>query len=510
MLDIYARFRDFHVFKKFKQLLGDCWNVEIFVIVKNDKKFFYDNIGQLNNSVVKSLLKSSLFKNYFLGSINNVMKGKIDSKKTLTFVPWKQTGLDLFIVPLPCKNTSSQAFLVATGFAPKKEEQLYQSLLYLGLSKIVIQEQMKELKLFSPSNEVYIKEMLNILSEEFLDLLQQKQKQEHTLDKLNQKNQIQKHGNIIGKSPAMDYIFNTLEKIKKYDASVLIEGENGTGKKLLAKTIHEQSLRSKKKFHVQNFSVFKGKLLELEIFGCNSNSVPKMHKAQKPLLEKLNGGTLFLNEIENASLEFQNKLLTFVKESVFFSEGDSKQKKSNVRILVATSKNLKTLVKEGKFNEELYRAISVIQIKTPSLKYKKEDIPLLAEYFLNKKPQLEKREISSQAIKALSNYSWPGNVRELESEIKKILSLIPKTQQMITEEDLSPHIRNSSSSLNTVFQPGKQKLKETLRSIEKQILLDCLRRNNWNKTRVAKSLGISRTFVVLKTKEYGIIKKEGA
>ena len=119
-------------------------------------------------------------------------------------------------------------------------------------------------------------------------------------------------------------------------------------------------------------------------------------------------------------------------------------------------------------------------------------------------------KLSSKAMMALYNYSWPGNIRELENEIKKLISLRSKDQQEWTEQDLSPHIKNASSMLSAAFQPGKQNLKEILRSIEKRILLECLRKNNWNKTKVAKILGTSRTSVVLKTKEYGILRKEGA
>ena len=147
----------------------------------------------------------------------------------------------------------------------------------------------------------------------------------------------------------------------------------------------------------------------------------------------------------------------------------------------------------------------------PPLKSRKEDIPLLAEHFLKAKSTLKDKKFTPKAMRALYDYSWPGNIQELENEMEKILSVIPKNQNILTEQDLSPHIRDTSSSpLTKAFQPGKQNLKEALRSIEKQILLDCLKKHNWNKTKVAKVLGTSRTSIILKTKEYGIIKEEGA
>ena len=510
MLDIYNQFRDFHVFKRFKYLLGDWWNIDVLVVARSGKKFFYDSVNHLNNPVVQSLLESSLFRNYFLGSINTAMNKKVNSSQTLKRLVWKQTGLNLFIVPFVLKNTPLEACLVATGFAPKKVELLYQSLSYLGLSKKAIEQKVQSLKKLSPADEVYIQKMLKILAEEFFSLLQEKKKQALLIERLNRKKPSPSYGRMIGKSPSMYYIFNILEKIKDYDTSLLVEGENGTGKRLLAKTIHNQSSRSKRPFSPQNFSSFKGKLLELELFGYSKKAFPKARQEKKALLEKIEGGTLFLNEIDNTSLAFQDKLLKFLKEGVFFSEGEGRQGQANVRVIVATSKNLKTLVDKGQFNEELYFAINVITIKMPPLKSRKEDIPLLAEHFLKAKSLLKNRYFSPTAMKAFCNYSWPGNIRELESEIEKVLSVIPKNQKILTEHDISPHIRNYSIPLVNVFQHGKQNLKSALRSIEKQILLDCLRKHNWNKTKVAKLLGTSRTSIILKVKEYGIAKEEGA
>ena len=510
MLDIYNQFRDFHIFKRFKYLLGDWWNMDILVVVKKGERFFYDNTKQLNNPIVKDLLESPLFKNYFLSSINSLINLKIDSSSELKKITWKQTGLDLFVVPLILKNTPLEAFLVATGFAFQKKEELYQALSYLGLSQKAIEQKTKNLKKLSPSDKVYIQKMLKILAEEFFTLLQEKKKQDEIIKILNRKQGQQKYGSIIGKSPAMYYIFNTLEKIKNHNASVLIEGEIGTGKKLLAKTIHSQSLRSKSSFYSQNCSSFKGKLLELELFGYTKGAFPKACKDKKALLEKLEGGTLSLNEIGNSSPEFQVKLLRFLTDSVFFSEGSSKEEKANVRIIALTSKDLKTMAEQGQFNKDLYFALNAISLKSPILKQRKADIPLLIDHFFKMKSPVKKRGFSLKATRALYQYSWPGNIQELESEIDRVLSLSPENQEIFTEQDLSPHIRASSSELARVFQRGTGNLKETLRSIEKKILIDCLRQNNWNKTRVAKLLGTSRTSIVLKTKEYGIIKEEGA
>ena len=401
-----------------------------------------------------------------------------------------------------------EAFLVATGFAPQKEDRLSQSLLYLGLSKKAIEQKLKDLKKLSSTDEVYIQKMLRILSEEFLTLIQERKKRDHLIEELHYKISHSKYGPMLGKSPVMSYIFNVLEKIRNYSACVLIEGENGTGKKLLARTIHAESERAEKPFYLQNFSAFSGKLLEREFFGWQGSS-SKPAKYKKALLEKIEGGTLFLNEIGNTSLEFQSKLLRFLKEGVFYPEGALKPKPADVRVISATSKDLKALVDNGQFDENLYFAISAMTVKIPPLKNRKEDIPLLIQHFLKTKGPSKNIKFSTIALSSLYNYSWPGNIRELENEIEKVISLVPKDQNIVTEQALSPHIRKSSVGL-TVFNSEKQNLKETLRSVERKILLDCLKKYDWNKSRVAKQLGTSRTFIILKAKEYGLLKKEGA
>lgn len=501
MLDIYNRFRDFHVFKRFKYLIGDWWNIDIFIVVRDRKKFFYDSTHQLNNFLVKNLLESPVFKNYFLKSIHLAMNNKVQSHKDSKYIPWKQTGLDLFIVPFSSnKNTSLKACLVAAGFSPKKRGPLCQSLSYLGLSKKAIDQKIESLKSLSPEDEIHVQKMLKILVEDFFVLFQEKQN--HVIQKLNYKSPSHPLSVMVGKSPSMRYIFTSLEKLKKHDTHLLIEGEKGTGKKLLSRIIHQQSFRAKKPFSLQDFSDLKGNFAEIELFGYNSNSPVKTNKKKKTLWETLKGGTLLLHEVGNSNLSFQNQLLKSVKK---------RQTSHDVRIIATSSKNLGNLVKKGTFKADLYSLIKEGTIKTSPLKNKKEDIPLLIDHFLNRTSGSKNRHFSLKAIKTLSDYSWPGNIQELENEITKILSTVPDKQKILTEKDISPHIRERSFALiKTLFQPEKKNLKSILRSIEKQILLDHLKKYNWNKTKVAKILGASRTSIVMKTKEYGIKQKKGA
>ena len=500
MLDIYSQFRDFHIFKKFKYLLGQWWDIDILVVVKRKDQFFYDSLPQLKNPVVKDLLSSSLFKNYFLKSLQTFLKEKKNPDIVLKKFPWKQTGLNLLVVPLVLKDKPLEALLVTTGFAPHNEKKLFQALSYLNFSQKAMEQKIKKLKTLSPKDNVYIEKMLEILAEEFFSLLQERKKQNEIIKTLTRRQGQRKYGSLIGKSSAMYYLFKALEKVTKQSAHLLIEGEKGTGKRLLAKNIHEQSLRSKGPFYSYNCSHFKRQLLEFEIFGYVKGAFPKASKDKKALLEKLDGGTLVLNNIEDSQPSFQARLLKYLKNSVFFNEGSSQVKKANVRILALTSRNLKVFSEQGEggFNKELFLALSGIHLKVPALRQRKTDIPALVDYFLTNKTLFKKKGFSVKAMKALYQYSWPGNVQELESEIDRVLALNRDNTDFFKFEDLSLHIRSASSQWTKILQDKKQNLKQTLHTVEKNILKDSLRQNNWNKTKVARQLGISRTSVIFK------------
>ena len=507
MLELYKQFRDFPLFKSFKGLLEDWWKLDILIVVNEEQKLFCENFKSIRSPVIKLLLQSDVFRDYFFSSLKPAVSRKAKNSNT-QFLPWKQTGLDLFVTPfdLKLKNTShvSQAFLVAVGFFPKREKKFKQALSYLSLSDKAIDQKIKSLKKLSSTDKVYVQKMLKILAEEFFSAFQKIQ-EESAAPKTPDHPPIRSYGYMTGQSPAMQYIFNVLNKIKNYDGCVLIEGESGTGKRLLAKTIHLESLRSDKSFHLQNFSTFRGSFLESTLFGRHK-SASKALKHKKSLVQKLQGGTLFLNEIGHTSLDFQNQLLKFLQTSVFFDEGELKNKKYNVRVMASTSRDLKQLVKSGDFNEQLYFAISAMNIAIPPLKYRKMDIPLLVRYFL-KANSAGHLSFSKPALSLLYDYSWPGNIQELKTEVEKIIALKSKNNSVVTEKDISAHIRDFSLELNSMFMSKKQSLKETLRCVEKQILLESLRKNNWNKSKTAQSLGTSRTSLVAKAKEYGLLKK---
>ncbi len=506
MNSLHYQFKNFHVFKKFRELISSWWNIDVFFVEKRDHDFFLPQETNLNNKVVKSLINSNLFKNYLLQSLNFLNEEDLKSKKVFS-LKWKQADIDILAVPLLLDN-HLEGYIVATGFlnSTKLLKNLKQSLEYLKISAADIDKYLSELKHLKDSDKVYIKKFLSILAEESFTLIRERQRQQEVIEKIRNEKSPHGYKNIVGKSPSMQFLYNILNKIKTYENSLLICGESGTGKSLLAKTIHAQSSRANKVFLIQNASVFNDTLLASELFGHKKNSFKGATQDKKGLFEIANEGTLFLDEIGDLSLDIQAKLLRFLQDGIFFSLGDSKPKKSTARLLTATSKDLEEMIQQGSFREDLFYRLNVINLKVAPLRERKEDIPLLVQHFLKNKNPLEKRQFSPKAMECLYNYSWPGNIHELANEIERILILSDKNQLLFTEESLSKKIRFSSPSLSkrTSFELGNQSLKKFLRSIEKDIIVDALKRERGNKTKVAKLLGSSRTSIILKVKEYGL------
>ena len=219
-------------------------------------------------------------------------------------------------------------------------------------------------------------------------------------------------------------------------------------------------------------------------------------------------GTFFLDEIGDTSPQMQVKLLRVLQEGTFTPVGATVQKKVDVRILAATNKDLKKMVEDGTFREDLYYRLNVINIKVPALKDRKEDIPLLAESFMNEanKKEGSKKVLTKRALEKLYDYTWPGNVRELKNEIERVL-VLSGPEQKITHDMLSPKIIESAKANSVQGTRVHGKLKDALEELEKQMIREGLRRTGWNKSRLAKELGISRAGLIMKVDKYDLEKR---
>ena len=305
-------------------------------------------------------------------------------------------------------------------------------------------------------------------------------------------------GGIIGKDPKMQVIYKLIEDIAPTDATVLIQGESGTGKELVAQAVHKHSPRREKPFVVINCSAYPATLLESELFGHEKGAFTGATRQKSGRFEQAHGGTVFLDEIGEIAPSAQIKLLRVLQTQQFERIGGEKTLTVNVRILAATNKDLLQEVKKGNFREDLYYRLNVIPIHLPSLKERRNDIPLLAKYFLHRfaKEQGKKiEELSAEAMRRILDYPWPGNVRELENSIEH--STVLAKGGKIEASDLPGVLHSAVSTAGADAVP-------TLLDHEKKLIEEALTESGWNKKEAARRLGISRNTLYVKIKKYQI------
>jgi DNA-binding NtrC family response regulator len=296
--------------------------------------------------------------------------------------------------------------------------------------------------------------------------------------------------NIIGESPAMREIFELVQQVAPTRASVLVLGESGTGKELIARALHQLSPRAKQPFVTVHCAALAPTLLESELFGHEKGAFTGAHERRIGRFEQAQGGTLFLDEIGEIDATIQVKLLRFLGERTFERVGSNKTLTADVRLVAATNKNLEELVKAGKFREDLFFRLRVVEIELPPLRERAGDIPLLAQGFLrefakeNGKPV---NEFTPDALECLMQFSWPGNVRELRTAIEHAVVL--SRGERIARRDLPPFVRNGSAPAETKFLQGNDL---TVKEVEKQLIVRALKETNGNRTRAAKKIGMSR------------------
>ena len=290
----------------------------------------------------------------------------------------------------------------------------------------------------------------------------------------------------------------------------MIQGENGTGKELIAKSIHYNSHRKDKNFVIQNCSAFNDNLLESELFGHVKGSFTGALKDKKGLFEIADKGTFFLDEIGDTSPQMQVKLLRVLQEGTFTPVGATEMRKVDVRIVAATNKNLREMVENGTFREDLFYRLNVINIRVPPLRERKEDIPVLVDYFLTKSAETSakpKKQLMGRAIEKLYDYAWPGNVRELQNEIERAC-VLAGDELKIGHETLSPKILEITEKAKVQGARLHGKLKDALEDLERDMIKEGLRRTGWNKSKLAKELGISRAGLIMKVEKYELDKRK--
>ncbi len=349
--------------------------------------------------------------------------------------------------------------------------------------------------------EALNRELENKVVRQTRELLSVKEELEESVSHLKLK---YRYDSIIGRGAKMMEILKLLDRITDVNVPVLIEGESGTGKELIAKAIHFNGPRKDRPFVSENCAAISETLLESELFGYMKGAFTGAEKNKKGLFEVANGGTLFLDEIGDMSSDMQKKLLRVLQEGEIRPVGGKETKKVDVRILSATNQRLTDLIEKGRFREDLFYRLNVVNIIVPPLRDRREDIPELITYFMTAIQAQTGRKIdriTKEAIKLLIEYAWPGNVRELENELKKMVAL---GGPVLDVSALSANIIKSGEPKSDAADLDGSSLKEMVEKVEKETIVKILQTTMWNKTKAARLLGLSRLGLRKKIERYGL------
>ncbi|MBI4395036.1 MAG: nif-specific transcriptional activator NifA [Candidatus Omnitrophica bacterium] len=343
--------------------------------------------------------------------------------------------------------------------------------------------------------------------------LVEKEKESLTSENIRLKSELKKKFhpvNIVGESKRMIDVYSSIDLVSTTKATVMLRGESGTGKELVAKAIHYRSERADKPFIKVSCAALPETLLESELFGYEKGAFTGASAMKCGRFELAHTGTLFLDEIGDIPLSTQVKLLRVLQEKEFERLGGVETIHVDIRLIVATNKDLEREVREGKFREDLYYRLNVIPVFLPPLRERKEDLPLLVQHFLRKANEENGKQIkrvSDEAWEYLMNYSWPGNVREVENAIER--AVVMCKEEVVGREhfpfDLQAHITKPADDALVAQNDGVQNLPQAIENLEKQLLLSALKKSSGNKRKAARLLGITERILGYKVKQYRLL-----
>lgn len=509
----WDEFEHIHVIKKLKQILASWWNIDIiFTDERGHIRAADSKAASFVNPAVKLFLSKETSADNLSELVAKTMESMRQSNDKHFMRKWDMAGFDVAIVPIVIEN-EFMGNVVAMGFLKDTDvtnrlNEVRERLAAFGASNEVIQGTLAKIKAIEDQDREHFVQLVELVAQEVVTLHLEITSRENRIRELNKElGSRYKYDSMIGKSKPMQNLYNLLDKIKSAESTCLIQGENGTGKELIARAIHYNSPRKDKAFVIQNCSAFNDNLLESELFGHVKGSFTGALRDKKGLFEMADRGTFFLDEIGDTSPTMQVKLLRVLQEGTFMPVGSVEPRRVNVRIIAATNKNLKEMVEQGLFREDLYYRLNVINISVPPLRERKEDIPVLAEFFLNKTSDTHgKKILTKRALEKLYDFAWPGNVRELQNEIERVV-VLAGTESKITAEMLSPKILESTEQ-KAQGARLHGKLKDALEELERDLIREGLRRTGWNKSKLAKELGISRAGLIMKVEKYDLDKRK--
>ncbi len=513
----WEELKHIHVIRKLEEILGQWFNAEVFFIDEKGQVRNYDptdKLREFRNPLAAYLLPKEVGRNLMFKSIGAAYEKSLKSDKPHFFMEGP-LGIENILVSKIMVDNDHLGSVFAYSFIDKEiphdvRSKARNQVEGLGLEGDLFNQAVSRLKVLTQAEKKYLGELVDLVAQEIVTFHTEISKREERISILNSQlgNRYSYHS-MIGKSKPMQDLYSLLEKIKNSESTVLIQGENGTGKELIARAIHYNSSRKDAQFVTVNCSAFNENLLDSELFGHVKGSFTGAIRDKKGLFEIADNGTLFLDEIGDMSPTMQVKLLRVIQEGTLTPVGGTEQRKVDARVLAATNRDLKEMVEQGAFREDLYYRINVINLVVPPLRERKEDIPLLVEHFLSKgckEKGIATKSLAKRSFEKVYDYPWPGNIRELENEIERLI-VLTGPEDRIPAEILSQRIRDfgDHGKLQGVRVAGK--LKDALEELEKTMIKEGLRRTNYNKSRLAKELGISRAGLIMKVEKYGLDKR---
>ncbi len=511
----WDEFEHIHVIRKLKHVLNSWWNIDaVFTDERGQLRGFEKAAAPYANQLTSLLIEKENVRQSLAELVSKTVDELRQSGSKSTIRKWDMTGFDVAVAPIIIDN-DFMGCVIATGFfkdagQTARINEVRDRLGSFGFPRDVVESGLGKIKFLDDANKGHFMELVDLVAQEVVTLHTEITSREERIKELNKElGSRYKYDNMIGKSKPMQSLYALLDKIKTADTTVLVQGENGTGKELIAKSIHYNSARTGGPFVIQNCSAFNDNLLESELFGHVKGSFTGAIKDKKGLFQMADKGTFFLDEIGDTSPTMQVKLLRVLQEGTFIPVGSTEIRRVDVRIIAATNKNLKEMVERGEFREDLYYRLNVINIRVPSLRERKEDIPLLVEYFLSRAPVVNgaKKIMTKRCLEKLYDYAWPGNVRELQNEIERLL-VISGVETKLTADMLSPKILEGGDQNKVQGARVTGKLKDALEALEIDMIREGLRRTGWNKSKLAKELGISRAGLIMKVEKYGLDKRK--
>lgn len=517
----WKEIKGLHVIQRLEQIISKWYGVEVFFTDEHLRiqSNIQDKGYEFHNNFMKVQLQMSYGFEYLSQDIESVSdQFRNGSQTSAMYYDSFFEGVRGMAAPIyvegEFKGAVFAASYVPSSFTREEEDKLVAKLVECGALASDAKLASEGLARLSLQQKDYIQELVELVAEEIGTFHEEITKREERIQELSgELGSKYRYHNLIGKSKKMQIIYRLLEKIQNSESTVLVQGENGTGKELVAKAIHYHSPRKDRVFVAQNCSAFNDNLLDSELFGHVKGAFTGAVKDKKGLFEMANSGTLFLDEIGDTSMTMQVKLLRVLQEGTFLPVGATQPRRVDVRVIAATNRNLKEMIAKGEFREDLYYRINVINVQLPPLRERQEDVALLSEFFLEKRcaeAGLPTKSLSKKTLEKFLDHAWSGNVRELQNEIERLV-VLAGDDKTITPDLLSPRITESSQkgvAMQGINTTGS--LKKALEELEIMMIGEGLKRCNFNKSKLAKELGISRAGLIMKVDKYGLDKRKKA